>query len=128
MSGGQRQRISLARAILRNPDILILDEATSQIDVESERLIHQVLEKFTRGRTTLMITHRPSTLQLASRIVVMDAGRIVDSGTFRELADGANFSGDWRIWIYAKRRPSRGSTTRRSGDLLHVRRRVTWGV
>ena len=86
LSGGQRQRIALARAILRNPDILILDEATSQIDVESERLIHQVLEKFTRGRTTLMITHRPSTLQLASRIVVMDAGRIVDAGTFRELA------------------------------------------
>lgn len=86
LSGGQRQRIALARAILRNPDILILDEATSQIDVESERLIHQVLEEFTRGRTTLMITHRPSTLQLASRIVVMDAGRIVDAGTFRELA------------------------------------------
>ena len=86
LSGGQRQRIALARAILRNPDILILDEATSQIDVESEWLIHQVLEKFIRGRTTLMITHRPSTLELASRIVVMDAGRIVDVGSYRELA------------------------------------------
>lgn len=86
LSGGQRQRIALARAILRNPDVLILDEATSQIDVESERLIHKVLEEFIRGRTTLMITHRPSTLELASRIVVMDAGRIIDVGSYRELA------------------------------------------
>jgi ATP-binding cassette subfamily B protein/subfamily B ATP-binding cassette protein MsbA len=86
LSGGQRQRISLARAILRDPEILILDEATSQIDVESERLIHQVLEEFTRGRTALIITHRPSTLELADRIVVMDQGRIVDVGSFRELA------------------------------------------
>jgi ATP-binding cassette, subfamily B, bacterial MsbA len=86
LSGGQRQRIALARAILRDPEILILDEATSQIDVESERLIHQVLEEFTRGRTAFIITHRPSTLELADRIVVMDEGRIVDVGTFRELA------------------------------------------
>ena len=76
LSGGQRQRIALARAILRDPDILILDEATSQIDVESERLIHQVLEEFTRGRTAFIITHRPSTLELADRIVVMEAGRV----------------------------------------------------
>jgi ATP-binding cassette, subfamily B, bacterial MsbA len=87
LSGGQRQRIALARAILRDPGILILDEATSQIDVESERLIHEVLEEFTRGRTALIITHRPSTLELADRIVVMEAGRIVDVGTFSELAD-----------------------------------------
>jgi subfamily B ATP-binding cassette protein MsbA len=86
LSGGQRQRIALARAILRDPDILILDEATSQIDVESERLIHQVLEEFTRGRTAFIITHRPSTLELADRIVVMEAGRVLDVGTFRELA------------------------------------------
>jgi subfamily B ATP-binding cassette protein MsbA len=87
LSGGQRQRIALARAILRDPDILMLDEATSQIDVESERLIHHVLEEFTRNRTALIITHRPSTLELADRIAVMEAGRIVDIGTFRELAD-----------------------------------------
>ncbi len=86
LSGGQRQRIALARAILRDPDILILDEATSQIDVESERLIHQVLEEFTKGRTAIIITHRPSTLELADRIVVMDAGRILDVGTFSQLA------------------------------------------
>jgi ATP-binding cassette subfamily B protein/subfamily B ATP-binding cassette protein MsbA len=86
LSGGQRQRIALARAILRDPHILILDEATSQIDVESERLIHDVLAEFTRGRTALIVTHRPSTLDLADRIVVMEAGRIVDLGTYSELA------------------------------------------
>jgi ATP-binding cassette, subfamily B, bacterial MsbA len=85
LSGGQRQRIALARAILRDPSLLILDEATSQIDVESEQLIHKVLEQFRRGRTTVMITHRLSTLDLADRIVVMDQGRIIDSGTREEL-------------------------------------------
>ncbi|MEN1678006.1 MAG: ABC transporter transmembrane domain-containing protein [Planctomycetota bacterium] len=87
LSGGQRQRIALARAILRDPEILILDEATSQIDLESEQLIHQVLREFVVGRTTLIITHRPSTLSLADRVVVMDAGRIEDIGTPEELLD-----------------------------------------
>lgn len=87
LSGGQRQRVALARAILRDPEILILDEATSQIDIESEQLIHQVLRDFTRGRTTLLITHRPSTLSLADRVVVMDNGEIDDIGTPEELLD-----------------------------------------
>ena len=86
LSGGQRQRIALARAILRNPEVLILDEATSQIDVESEQLIHAVLRDFSRDRTTLLVTHRTSTISLADRVVVMDQGRIVDIGTDAELS------------------------------------------
>jgi len=85
LSGGQRQRIALARAILRDPSILILDEATSQVDLESERLIQQVLEKFIRHRTTVLITHRPAALALADRIVVMDDGRILDVGSHADL-------------------------------------------
>jgi subfamily B ATP-binding cassette protein MsbA len=85
LSGGQRQRISLARAILRDPAILILDEATSQIDLESEQVIHKVLEQFTRDRTTLIITHRMATLALADRIAVMQGGQILDIGTNDEL-------------------------------------------
>jgi len=85
LSGGQRQRISLARAILRDPKLLILDEATSQIDPESEMLIHATLAEFIQGRTTIMITHRLSTLELADRIAVFESGRIIDLGTHHEL-------------------------------------------
>lgn len=85
LSGGQRQRILLARAILRDPAILILDEATSQIDLESEQLIHRVLEQFTRGRTTLMITHRVASLALADEVIVLDGGRVLDMGTHDQL-------------------------------------------
>ena len=85
LSGGQMQRIALARAFLRDPDILILDEATSQIDLESEQLIHQALEKFLAGRTGFMITHRPSTLVLADRVIVVEQGKVAAEGTHESL-------------------------------------------
>jgi len=85
LSGGQRQRIAIARAILRDPTILIFDEATSQIDSDSEHKIHLAMEGFIKGRTTLMIAHRFATALSADRIVVMSEGRILDSGTHAEL-------------------------------------------
>jgi len=85
LSGGQMQRVALARAFLRDPDILILDEATSQIDLESELLIHQALAKFLVDRTGILITHRPSSLAMADRIVVMEGGQIEDTGCHEDL-------------------------------------------
>ncbi len=85
LSGGQKQRISIARAILRDPAILIFDEAMSQIDSHSEQRIHQAMSEFIQGRTTLMVAHRFALIKSADLIVVMDAGKIIDTGKHKEL-------------------------------------------
>ncbi|MCA9154902.1 MAG: ATP-binding cassette domain-containing protein, partial [Planctomycetales bacterium] len=85
LSGGQRQRLAIARALLADPKILILDEATSNLDTESEQLIQQSLQLLMRGRTSFVIAHRMSTVALADRIAVLEDGQLVEIGTHDEL-------------------------------------------
>jgi ATP-binding cassette subfamily B protein/subfamily B ATP-binding cassette protein MsbA len=87
LSGGQRQRVSIARAILKNPPILILDEATSALDTESEKLVQEALENLMKNRTTVVIAHRLSTIRDADLICVMQDGRIIERGTHEELLE-----------------------------------------
>ncbi len=89
LSAGQRQRVALARAVIDEPKILILDEATSQMDGHNEQLIHDRLRPFIKNRTTIIISHRSSSLELADRIIVMDTGKIVEDGSLEELREGS---------------------------------------
>jgi ABC-type multidrug transport system fused ATPase/permease subunit len=100
--------VAIARAILKNPAVLILDEATSNLDAESERLIEDALEKLLVGRTTLIIAHRLATVQRADRLVVVDRGRIVEEGTHTELLG--------RVGLYARLYQQQFRSA--SGDLL----------
>ncbi|AYC31579.1 ABC transporter ATP-binding protein/permease [Pseudomonas cavernae] len=98
LSGGEKQRVAIARALLKNPAILIFDEATSALDSKSEKAIQAALERIQVGRTTLVIAHRLSTVMAADRILVLDAGRIIESGSHRELlAAGGSYAQMWRL-------------------------------
>ena len=85
LSGGQKQRISIARAVFKNPPIMILDEATSALDTESERFVQDAIDKMMQNRTSLVIAHRLSTIQKADTIVVMERGKIIEQGNHEEL-------------------------------------------
>jgi subfamily B ATP-binding cassette protein MsbA len=101
LSGGQRQRLAIARALYKDAPVLILDEATSALDTESERAVQEALQRLMRNRTTLVIAHRLSTVQHASRIVVMDAGRIVETGTHTELIErNGPYSRLYKLGLY----------------------------
>ena len=98
LSGGQRQRVSIARAVLKDPPVLILDEATSAVDNETEAAIQRSMQVITQGRTTLVVAHRLSTIVNADRIYVLDAGRITEQGNHAGLlSQGGLYASLWRV-------------------------------
>jgi ATP-binding cassette subfamily B protein len=98
LSGGQRQRLAIARALLLDPPILVLDEATSSVDTETEAAIQRSLEAVCRGRTVLIVAHRLSTVRRAARIHVLDQGRVVEAGSHAELLErGGLYASLWRV-------------------------------
>ncbi len=114
LSGGQRQRISIARALLRDPKILILDEATSSVDSESEYAIQKALERLLQGRTTIAIAHRLSTLRKAHKLIVLENGEIVEEGTHEELMEKEN--GIYRRFVEIQMRMSETLSTASDGN------------
>jgi ABC-type multidrug transport system fused ATPase/permease subunit len=85
LSGGQKQRIAIARAVIRKPNILILDEATSALDEEAQRMVQQALDNVMKGRTSIVIAHRLTTVEKCTRVVVIEEGKVVESGKFSDL-------------------------------------------
>lgn len=96
LSGGQKQRLTLARALLRDPRILLLDKATSAVDSQSESLIQEALDEASEGRTTISVAHRLSTVRAADNILVLEAGKVVESGTHSTLI--AKRGKYWELW------------------------------
>ncbi|HYF50981.1 MAG TPA: ABC transporter ATP-binding protein [Planctomycetota bacterium] len=123
LSGGQRQRLSIARALYRDPKLLILDEATSALDPDSERLVQQALETLMRGRSTLIIAHRISTVRNATKICVLDEGRVVEQGNFEELlAAGGVFARLASAALY----PVPGDDSGGPAQLYGAREKAAW--